>query len=408
MKKNINFAVIIYILSVYLSLSTDRQKIYNVQYMSKYYIGIIITIILFLLLIIRDKNSIKINKKQLYIAKIMFLPILLIYIYTLSIFFYKSLEYSGLISRSLGIVMYFLLAIIQAYIIFSYFGTNAINYTFFAIVLSYLTSMIVAFKENGLQQFISIITDSSYSGSVLEMHELAPIVGMLIFYYIYLLYLKKISIKKGIVNFIICLVILILSMKRIVILTTSITFVLFFFFKRNRKKFLNIVGIVSISLIILSYIYIYSIKSGYLYIILNTYNINSMSRYQIWSGISNQYNFSLLYLGKGLGFTSIWMDNNWQYLKINGLTQSTGLHNDILKFYIDLGFVISGLYLFNLLYINTKKIYYKINKNLAMLYFLLIISQILTWFTDVVSGYHNYQWIFFLIIFSLLSYKEKE
>lgn len=407
MKKKLNLIAIIYVISVYLALATERQKIYNVQYMSKYYIGIIICVILFLLLIIKQKNTIIINIKQLYIAKIMFLPVLLIYIYTLFIYFYKPIEYSGLMSRALGNVMYSLLAIIQAYIIIAYFKKDAIKYTFLAIIISYFTSIIVAFKEGGVQQFISVITDSSYSGSVLEMHELAPIVAMFIFYYMYLLYLKKISKYKGFINICICLAILILSMKRIVILTTIIALFLFLFLKRNKKNFLNIIAFLSISLIIIAYTYVFLIKSGYLYTILDMYNINSMSRAQIWSGISNQYDFSVLYLGRGLGFSSIWMDNNWNILGINGLTQSTGLHNDILKFYIDLGFIVCGLYLFNLLYINTKKIYYKLNKNSALLYFVLIVLQILTWFTDVISGYHNYQWMFFLLIFSLLLYEEK-
>ena len=92
MKKKLNLIAIIYVISVYLALATERQKIYNVQYMSKYYIGIIICVILFLLLIIKQKNTIIINIKQLYIAKIMFLPVLLIYIYTLFIYFYKPIE----------------------------------------------------------------------------------------------------------------------------------------------------------------------------------------------------------------------------------------------------------------------------------------------------------------------------
>ena len=403
MKKNLNIVGIIYILLVYLSVATDRQGIYNVQYMSKYYIGIIICIFLFILLVLKDGNKIIINKKQLYIAKIMFIPILVAFFYSIIINGFNNIEYSGFYSRSFGLVAYCLLAIIQAYLVYSYFGKKAVKYTFIALVLSYFTSIIVAFKNEGVLEFINILTNNSYHGSVLEMHELAPTIALILFYLLYLAYMKKINSKKAAIYIGICLVIIILSMIRIVFLTCGIVVILFLILKRKNKNRLRYVTFFSIVLILISYIYIYCIKVGILYGFLDKYNINSMARTELWSGISSQYDFSLMYMGHGLGFVSIWMDNNWRYLNINGLTQTTGLHNDILKFYIDLGFVGNLVYMINLLYFNTKRIFKKINRNSAMLYFVLIVLQILMWFTDVVSIYHNFQWIFYLIVFSLLS-----
>ncbi|CDM69223.1 putative membrane protein [Clostridium bornimense] len=408
MKRKVNLLAGIYIFLVYLALATERQGIYNVQYMSKYYIGIIICLILSVCLLIKRSNIIVINKKQLYVAKIMFLPTLFAFIYTLFVNALKPVPYNGFLMRSFGLVAYCLLAVIQAYIIYSYFKENALKYTFIAVTLSYLTSIIVAFREGGISQFVNMITNSSYNGSVLEMHEVAPIVSIFVFYYIYLVYFKKINRRKGILNLIICLVIILLSMKRIVILTCAIVIFLFFILCKKNKNLLKWMALFSILIITVGYIYIYIIKSGYFYAFLERYNINAMARSELWQGISEQYDFSIFYSGRGLGFVSIWMDNNWQYLNINGLTQSTGLHNDLLKFYIDLGFFGNLLFLFNLLYMNAKRISKKISINASLLYFTLISLQILTWFTDVVSLYHNFQWIFYLIVFSLLSQlKEK-
>lgn len=95
--------------------------------------------------------------------------------------------------------------------------------------------------------------------------------------------------------------------------------------------------------------------------------------------------------------------NNWQTIGINGLTETTGIHNDLLKYFIDLGFVGFIVYLYiYLIYIN-KKISKIFDKKSAYIYFLLILFQILCWFTDNVSIYHTFLVAFFLLIFSLKS-----
>lgn len=406
MKKS-TITSIIYIILVYLAVATDRQGIYNVTYMSKYYFGIVICIMFFLFLIIRQKNKIIINRLQLYVAKMNFLPIVIVYVYTIMICIFNRVTYEGFTSRAIGLVVYSLLAVIQAYIVYEYFGEKSIIYTFTAIVLSYLTSVIVAFKNGGINEFIKMVTDSNFHGSVLEMHEVAPIISLFLFYFLYLLYFKEGKRRTLLRNIFICIMILILSMKRILLIACILTMFIFLFLRKKEKRFLHCFAIMSVTIIFISYIYVYAIESGIMYIILDKYNINSMARVELWSGIKSQYKFSPLYLGRGLGYSSIWMDNNWQNLNIQGLNQTTGLHNDILKFYIDFGFIGTLIYFFNFLYLNTKRIYKKINHNAASIYFTLISLQIFIWFTDVVSLYHNFQWIFFLIIFSLLSLNKK-
>lgn len=402
MKKK-HIVAVIYILLVYLAVATNRQGIYNVEYMSKYYLGIAICSILGLFLIIKQNNIIYIKREQIYMAKIMFLPILIVYVYSLLISIYNKIDYSGFATRSFGLVAYCLLAIVQAYIVYSYFKEDAIIYTFIGIVLNYLTSIIVALKNGGINEFISILTNSEFNGSVLEMHEVAPIITLFLFCFLYQLYFKLGKKKDLTRNIVICIIILIFSMKRILFVSCTLTIFVFWILRKKQNRILKWIGIISLFIIFIGYSYIFFIKSGLIYEFLDKYNINSMSRAEIWNGIRFQYEFTPFYLGHGLGYTSIWMENNWQNLNIIGLTQSTGLHNDILKFYIDFGFIGTFIYLFNLLYLNSKRIAKKISYNSAILYFTLISLQIFIWFTDVVSEYHNFQWIFYLIIFSLFS-----
>ena len=106
-------------------------------------------------------------------------------------------------------------------------------------------------------------------------------------------------------------------------------------------------------------------------------------------------------MGRGVGFASKWMDNNWMTLNINGLTGSMGIHNDILKSYIEIGFVGLSIYFYTLLYRNAKRIFVKIGHKESFIYFVLTMFQMLIWFTDNISIYHNFLWILNLLLFSL-------
>lgn len=97
--------------------------------------------------------------------------------------------------------------------------------------------------------------------------------------------------------------------------------------------------VASIVFIFVMLLFVYMIRSGLLFAALSIFNINTMARTDLWIGIKNQYTFSFFFLGRGLGFVSKWLDNNWMNLGIIGLVESTGLHSDILKYYTELGFV---------------------------------------------------------------------
>ena len=97
------------------------------------------------------------------------------------------------------------------------------------------------------------------------------------------------------------------------------------------------------------------------------------------------------------------MDNNWMNLGIAGLTESIGIHNDILKYYIDFGFGFFFFFFYFYLVGITKKIDKKFGLSASIIYFTLIFLQFLIYFTDNISIYHNYQWIMNLMFFTLIN-----
>ena len=168
----------------------------------------------------------------------------------------------------------------------------------------------------------------------------------------------------------------------------------------SRKRLRSICRIIAVIFIMVSLLYIFTIKSGVLNVLLNLLNVNTMARMELWNGIAQTYKFSPLFLGKGSGYVSKWMDNNWSSLGIIGLHSSTGIHSDILKYYIELGFVGFIAYFFYYLCYIPNRIYKDRKDNSFALCFVLFLLQFLVWFTDNISTYHNYLWILYLLFFA--------
>ncbi len=385
---------------IYRAISTSRQGIFNVTYWDKYIYSIICCFILFIAIIYENKMKFyisKVNKKILYYFVV---PMIFFVMYSMFINFIKPTGYSDFYFRIISNLAYLVLEIIQALLMYTYFRKDAIDIAFFAYMAGFFTSVIVAFATDGFTQFYSMLFDSTYNGSVLEMSELIPTFGLFFIYYLYLYKHKMILPKKGKINIVLSLTAMILGMKRIVILSLLIVIGLYVFLNKRKhiKKCINVITIIFI-LIIFSYVYL--IRSEILFKYLDKFNINTMARTEFWLAIEEEYTFSPFYMGKGLGYTTKWLDNNWSNMEINGLTQTTGLHNDVLKYYIDLGFIGFFIYLYYYLKVVSNKILKNVNKESAVIYFLCMIFQVLCWFTDNVSFYHIFMWIFYLILFSL-------
>lgn len=404
-----------YILMVYLEVATSLQHIYPVTYNSKYYIGILLTIVFFCLFIINKSYWLQVEKKMSYLAVLLVIPVAFSYIYSDILIVLFPIEYAGLPRRTFGLLVYGLLAIIQAYFTFCIFRKKAVDYTFVAISLNYLTSIIVALKKDGLKQFVSLISDSHYVGSVLEMHEVAPIISLFVFYFWHQYRIEKGLKNKMIIKEMICCIIILLSMKRIVLLSCAIGLVVYEFlrnmyYRSKVKKIpaLDYISGIGILFVIVMLSFVWFVRSGAMYSFLNIFHINSMARAEFWNAIETQYNFSVSYWGHGMGFVSIWMDNNWMNLGIAGLTQSIGIHSDVLKFFIDLGFVGFVFYFGYYLVYLTRKIGKKFGIKSSILYLVIMIIQLLIYFTDNISIYHNYQWIMYLMIYSLVAISQKD
>lgn len=400
----------VFIFLMYLGMATPGQGLFPVRWYLPYVTGFLSIILCFFVIGFNRGFRIKISSALKIWFFRLWLPVVIMFLYSMVV---NLISPSGLYryhTRALGLVVYLLLAVIQALLAYMCFGSRAVYYAFIAVGLIYFTSCLVAFKQSGISQFVKMITDSSTVGSVLEMHEVGPIAALFAIFFWYLRRYKKASLNIFLICMFACLFIIICSAKRIVLLAGIIMIVMFELISARKHSIdymYRLCLIIGVAFIISSLVFVWGIRDGVLDSLLVRFHVNTMSRSQLWGGMKANYRFSPLFLGRGIGFTSKWMDFNWQTLDINGLHGPTGIHSDILKYFIEIGFIGFVLYFGYFLLYLPARLKNRYHNNSFVLFFSVIVYQFLIWFTDNISTYHNFLWIIYLMVFAVVDDNEK-
>lgn len=113
------------------------------------------------------------------------------------------------------------------------------------------------------------------------------------------------------------------------------------------RKMYKVERIVSIALIITYYGYIFLVKTGVLYTFLLSHGINSMGRIKMWSYVIQNVRFLPSYLGYGFSYSTLMVETD-RVLTYYDTVFS--FHGNVLAYYVDLGFILFGIWMiFNLL-----------------------------------------------------------
>lgn len=276
------------------------------------------------------------------------------------------------------------------------FGKKAIDYVAKALIINYTGVILVTILKCGFFDFISSffvilgIQETCMSIKYLEVHEVTYCIGMYILYY---LFFENEEINR---NRIITLIIYFyLGGKRIGFAAILIAIVCGIFIRKksNSRKKLLFIGLLGI---ILSMVYLYTLYSSYLFELFAKYNINPMGRVEIFKYFINRTELGFNYLGWGFASVSKAMETMSRN-EVGNMIDARGLHNDIFKIYIELGFYgfIAWLY-YNLIYI-PKKVVSKFNIDMSKCYIVLITYSFITYLTDNTEGYFLFQVVLFLI-----------
>lgn len=374
-----------------------------------FYLIFVIGVFIILYYFFQKRKNIKeiILKKEFKIVSMFILTELCVVIYSYLVMLFASNNYimEGSFSRTLSIFVYLTITIIEAFCVVDYFGRkSAVRLTLLGIIGNYLLSIIISIVgcDFDLSIIINYLLGKNVKGNniVLEAHELAPCFACGI---IFLLMNNTFQKEEKNIFLVVLTIFIILCGKRIIIFSLILIVLFYFIFVKFLFYFrIKIFPILSYIEILLSYFYVYLIKSGMFFRVIYSLGINTMQRDTLYKAMNYYYDFSPTFLGKGSGFTSKWLDNNWMNINIYGATSALGLHNDFLRHYIELGFFGFLAYLVSLLLIIPYKIKQYFGIKSTIKYIFLFAFQLICWTVDQITVYYIFQFFFFVILFSSL------
>jgi len=219
------------------------------------------------------------------------------------------------------------------------------------------------------------------------MHSVGFTLNLLLIYYI-----VKTG-KKDKRKIIVILIISYLIMKRIAFVGLLLAAVSWFctdiiLRKRGNKKYIIIMWGLAISSLI--YVGIISIfPESFKELMLQ---LGILNRYLMTNSFSDYYSFSVKFLGRGFGFVSVLMPN----MDIVGARVSA-LHNDILKDYIEEGFIGFCLLYFYIFVGAPRAVIVDRNKKNYVCITMMLIYTFVTLMTDNVLEYVSYTCTWFTI-----------
>lgn len=223
---------------------------------------------------------------------------------------------------------------------------KSINLLLISCIVAYIPAIIRYFIDRGfISGIIYLFVSNTYTEQVaLEVHRLTYVFGFITLYFFYQKFVYK---QKVTTELIVSLIFTIIGLKRVVYLALALAMLIVIIIRRMKEKTIyRLLCISSFGMVVFALLYIYFIKSGLLEQIFDYFNLEDSFRFNFWNYISSKYGFSPGFFGYGISYPHRVMWHEWSNIK--GLSSVTNLHNDILGYYLGLGFW--GFILFWIMY----------------------------------------------------------
>ena len=218
------------------------------------------------------------------------------------------------------------------------FGEKGIWYNLLAMLISNTLMLLTIIAQNGIGRFFSefvtlVVTFAGVTGDVIvqaEVHELAFCLGA------YLIYMF-VKTRKNILFFLMLALTLfcfLTAFKRIGMIAIAVAlgfgWLLKFVakFKKDTASTLAVAFSVILSLLLIGYVGIIKLD---VFSLLEELGIDTSGRVTIYNAVDKFYDFSLGFLGNGIGFLTYQLSTNMH-------VGVSSVHNDFLQYFIDLGF----------------------------------------------------------------------
>ncbi|MCT7399687.1 hypothetical protein N5B56_11445 [Eubacterium sp. LFL-14] len=288
-----------------------------------------------------------------------------------------------------------------------YFKLNSIKYTFYALCIDYSLVIMNAIIKYGIGNFVKFALSawrdewnewqaSNSIASALEVHDLTFAIGFFVLYYL-LFSEQKNKVKD--VKLWIAFLYMWLGFKRIEMLAILIAIIVMkVMLKKCAKKKINIKSaIINVGLIVVFIAFIAIVKSNEIQDLALQYAINFNGRLHSYALLKDYYSMSLLFLGRGYCYSTLVLDR---------LQDLSIIHSDILKSFVDYGFIGFCLWISYYVYFLPKKFINEskssMSKKTAIIMITFSIYAMITYLTDNTNVYFCFQTAYLLIPFAVL------
>ncbi|MCD7854243.1 MAG: O-antigen ligase family protein [Clostridiales bacterium] len=278
--------------------------------------------------------------KVLKYAGILTIPYIITMIWSLMVWV-LNLTRIRVILRGFVWPSYDILAIFAAASAVYLFGKKGVYYQLISLLAAYVLFFAGLASKYGIAVFFNdylnvILTRGDVTGCFAEIEKIAYAHGMGMFL-IYLVLTLKENRRYNLIFLLPALLCFFSGFKRSALVGMVLTVVIYIIGCRlseiNLKGYFAVVGIL---MVIGAFLYIGVIDSTLFDVIVEIFNINTMGRQEVYEYMKDYYDFSITFLGKGLGFIS--------YNIAHGIIDVGGnwrgdIHNDFLRQYIELGMI---------------------------------------------------------------------
>lgn len=263
-----------------------------------------------------------------------YFPFLLFWVWSLVIWISSFQTVDYIIRGSLNTIYMFTAV---GYVVGSYylFGESAVYLNFYTMCAANTVKLAQTILANGagqvLSEYITLVASfASETGkaiSAMELHDMAFGFGPYILFF--LLYRKNGRLRLG--HLLLAIFFFTLAMKRIAIAAVILPLVLILPYLKMGDGARRVYGaILGYGGILLAFLYLWSIKAGVFYDIVDALGINMMSRDVFYARYSGFYELAPSFLGLGVRFV-------YRYEEaVEGVVHQ--IHNIFLQMYIEVGF----------------------------------------------------------------------
>lgn len=244
------------------------------------------------------------------------------------------------LTRLLYTIINITVAVCAAYV----YGKDCIEFAFWGSILYHFKMIALAASRAGISNIIPDVIgtimgeDTGAFMGTLEVNEPTFCVG--IFFLFFWFCDKDMFGKRKYLYILLSGLFLITGFKRNICGAVAAAIVIGYWMKwvQNKKRDLHVAIFVGICAIICCVFYVYTIKSSLFVNMAMKYGINLMSREGLYEFIGDQYDFDIIFKGRGFGFVEHYL----VYVKTLGLKYAGSslehIHNDLLLYYIEEGF----------------------------------------------------------------------